>query len=119
MNNKGIETAIHDLNRLVLEGKALEAFEKYYAETVIMQENENPPTIGKAANRQREQEFFQNIVEFRKAEALNVTIGDDVSMVEWFYDYTHKDWGLRRYKQVSVQQWQDGKIVAEKFYYAN
>jgi hypothetical protein len=39
-------------------------------------------------------------------------------MVEWHYDYTHAEWGERNYTQVSVQEWQDGQIVKEKFYYA-
>jgi hypothetical protein len=34
---------ITDLNDLVLRGKALEAFDKYYHDDVVMQENDNPP----------------------------------------------------------------------------
>jgi len=40
-------------------------------------------------------------------------------MVEWFFDYTHKDWGRRAYHQVSVQRWKNGKIVNERFYYGS
>ncbi|WP_286748142.1 nuclear transport factor 2 family protein [Roseivirga sp. UBA1976] len=110
---------ISDLNDLVLQGKAMEAFEKYYHEDVVMQENDLPPTVGKAANRTREEEFFANITEFRGAKPLKVTVGEGVSMVEWHYDYTHKEWGVRNYTQVSVQEWKDGQIIREKFYYAN
>ncbi len=108
---------ITDLNDLILQGKALEAFEKYYDDDVVMAENENEPTVGKASNRKREEEFFQSITEFRSAKPLKVTIGNNVTMVEWHYDYTHKDWGVRNYTQISVQEWKDGKIVKEKFYY--
>ena len=110
---------IDDLNDLVLQGKALEAFEKYYHDDVIMQENEGAPTIGKAANRQREIDFFSAITEFRSAKPLKITVGEDISMVQWQYDYTHKDWGVRRYTQVSVQHWKDGKIVKEQFFYGS
>ncbi len=110
---------ISDLNHLVLQGKAMEAFEKYYHEEVVMQENENPPTVGKAANRQREQAFFAAIREFRGAQPLKVTVGDGITMVEWHYDYTHHDWGVRNYRQISVQEWRDGKIIKEKFYYGS
>ena len=34
-------------------------------------------------------------------------------------NYTHKDYGVRNYKQVSTQRWKNGKIVEEKFYYNN
>ena len=110
---------IYDLNDLVLQGRALEAFEKYYHDEVIMQENENSPTIGKEVNRQREKEFFAAITEFRSAKPVKVTIGEGISMVQWVYDYTHKDWGVRNYSQVSVQEWKDGKIIREQFFYAN
>lgn len=110
---------ITDLNDLVLQGKALEAFEKYYHEEVVMQENENEPTLGKSANREREKEFFAAVTEFRGAKPLLVTVGEGVTMVQWLYDYTHKDWGVRNYKQVSVQHWRDGQIVKEQFFYGN
>ncbi len=109
---------ISDLNDLVLQGKAMEAFEKYYHENVIMQENESAPVIGKEANRQREIEFFGNIVEFRGAKPLKVTIGENTTMVEWMYDYTHREWGEKNYTQVAVQEWKDGLIINEKFYYS-
>jgi hypothetical protein len=110
---------ISDLNDLVLQGKALEAFDLYYHEDVIMQENESVPTIGKAANRKREQDFFSSIIEFRGAKPLKVTVGDGITMVQWHYDYTHKDWGLRNYTQVSVQEWKNGQIIREQFFYDN
>ncbi len=108
---------INDLNGLVLQGKTLEAFEKYYHEDVVMQENEADPTVGKAANREREELFLSNLLDFRGAEVVKVTAGEGVTMVEWHYDFTHREWGVRNYTQVSVQEWKDGLIVKEKFYY--
>jgi len=110
---------ISDLNDLVLQGKSLDAFEKYYHDDVVMQENENTPTVGKTANRTREEEFFAAITEFRGARPLKVTVGEGTTMVQWWYDYTHKDWGVRNYTQVSVQEWKDGKIWKEQFFYGS
>ena len=114
-----IKEKIHHLNELVLTGKALDAFEMYYHEDVIMQENETTPTIGKEANRTREHQFFANIEEFRGAKVLDVAIGENVTFVKWHYDYDHKDWGTRNYEQVSVQHWHDSKIIKEQFFYGN
>ena len=116
---ENLKESIVDLNNLVLQGKALEAFEKYYDEQVEMQENELPPTVGKDANRRREVEFYNSISEFRGAEVKDIAYGDGVTMVVWHYDYTHKDWGVRDYTQVSVQHWKDGKIIKEQFIYNN
>ena len=110
---------ISDLNDLVLQGKPLVAFEKYYHDDVVMQENEAAPTIGKEANRKREETFFSSLTEFHSARPLKVTVGEDTTMVQWHFDYTHKDWGVRNYTQVSVQEWKDGKIIKEQFFYGN
>ena len=112
-----LQAAFEDIKSLVLQGKAMEAFEKYYGDEVVMQENENPVTVGKAANRQRELEFFSKLVEFRGAEVKAVAFGEDVIISEWFLDYTHADWGKVTHDQVSVQRWKDGKVVHERFYY--
>lgn len=110
---------IYDLNDMILQGKALEAFDKYYHEDIVMQENDHPPVQGKAANRQREEDFFGAITEFRGAQPLKVTVGENLTMVEWHFDYTHKDWGVRKYNQVTVQEWKDGQIISERFYYGS
>ena len=114
-----IKQKLSDLNQLVQSGKALDAFDKYYHPEVVMQENESQPTIGKEANRKREEVFFGNISEFRAAEVKGVTIGEHLSSVIWSYDYTHMEWGVRKYTQVSVQHWKDGLIVKEQFFYGS
>lgn len=108
---------VTDMNNQILQGKALEAFEQYYHKDISMQENDSEPTVGKDANREREIEFFGNIVEFRGAEVKNVAVGENTTMVEWYFDYLHKEWGERQYHQVAVQEWQDGLIIKETFYY--
>ncbi len=118
--NKRILESVNDLNNLIITGKVMEAFEKYYAEDVTMQENENEPTIGKVACRVNEEAFVNGITDFRKAVVKSTLISDGISVVEWEFDFTHKDWGIRNYTQVSVQRWnENGQIVNEKFNYNN
>lgn len=107
-----------DIKNLVLQGKAMDAFEKYYGEDVVMQENETPSTVGKDANRQRELDFFSKVTELRAMELKAVAYGEDVIISEWFVDYTHSEWGKVTHDQVSVQRWKNGKVVHERFYYA-
>jgi hypothetical protein len=113
-----LKANFEDIKSLVLQGKAMEAFEKYYGEDVVMQENETPATVGKAANRTRELDFFSKVTEFRAAELKAVAYGEDVIISEWFVDYTHSEWGKVTHDQVSVQRWKDGKVIHERFYYA-
>lgn len=114
-----VKEKIEHLNQLILQGKALEGFELYYDDNVVMQENEGSPTVGKEVNRNREKEFYSKITEFRDAKVLGVAVESNSSFVKWFFDYTHKDWGERKFVQVSVQDWANGKIVKEQFFYGN
>lgn len=119
MTRSEIEASLNELNSLVLNDKLMDAFEKYYHDDVVMQENQLAPTISKVANRQRELDFLDNVTEFRRAEVKGMGIGDNISFVVWKYDYTHNQWGVRDYTQVSIQEWEDGKIIRETFVYAN
>ena len=115
-----LEQRVKELNGMILQGQILEAFDKFYADDVVMQENEADPTVGKAANRVNEEAFVGNITSFRRAEVKNLIVGDNITVVEWDFDFTHAQWGVRNYSQVAVQRWNDkGQIVNEKFYYNN
>lgn len=113
-----LKANVEELNALILEGKALDAFEKFYHEDVVMEQNNEVLGTGKAANREREIDFFSKVTAFRGAEVKAVAIGENVTMVEWTWDYTHAEWGDLNYQQVAVQRWQDGLIIHEKFYAA-
>ena len=51
------------LNQMILDGQILEAFDRFYGENVVMQENNQEPTVGKAANRAREEQFVGSVAE--------------------------------------------------------
>ena len=114
-----LRTNVDQLNQMILEGKILEAFEKFYANDVVMQDNNYPARDGKEVNRQFEEAFVNGLTEFRGAKVVDTIISDDLAVVEWWFDYTHKDFGVRNYTQLAVQRWKNGKIVEEKFYYNN
>lgn len=112
-----IKESAEDLAKMVSEGKLLEAFEKYYADNIVMQENEDAPRIGKEDNRKAEQAFVGGITKINEIKTLGLAFGDDYSTYESYFNVEHKDWGHIEKKQVAVQHWKDGKIVSEKFYY--
>jgi SnoaL-like domain len=114
-----LRTNVDQLNQMILEGKILDAFEKFYADEVVMQDNDYPARAGKDVCRQYEEAFVNGLTEFRGAKVVNTIIGDGVAAVEWWMDFTHKDFGSRNYTQIAVQRWKNGKIVEEKFYYNN
>jgi len=105
------------LNDDVLSGKAMEAFEKYYADDVVMQENSDEPRKGKAANWKAEEEFFASVEAFNGGSVKASAANGDVTFSEWEYDLTFKGGTRVKMNQVAVRHWRNGKIVSERFYY--
>jgi ketosteroid isomerase-like protein len=108
----------HQLNQQILQGDILGAFDRFYADDVVMQENSQEPTNGKAANRKREEAFLAAIEQFHGAEMHVSAVNGNVSFSEWTVDATYKGGGRFALTQVAVRRWKDGKVVHERFYYS-
>ena len=115
--NNSVEALDQALNEAVLSGKAMEAFEQYYADDVVMQENSDEPRVGKDVNRKAEIEFFSSLEAFHDGKVLSRAVNGDVTFSEWFTDITFKNGQRVKGAQVAVRRWKDGKIVHERFYY--
>jgi ketosteroid isomerase-like protein len=105
------------LNDDVLSGKIMEAFEKYYADDVVMQENSEEPRVGKAANRKAEEEFMASVEAFNGASVKASAVNGDVTFSEWEMDITFKGGKRVTMSQVAVRHWKNGKIAHERFFY--
>ena len=112
-----IRDQVEGLIAQVEQGKVLEAFEEYYAEDVEMQENANPPTVGKAANREREKAFLANIATVHESRANAILVDGDRAVIEWVADFTNTEGTRLRIEQTALQTWKGGKVAHERFYY--
>ena len=106
-----------ELNQQVLSGQALEAFEQFYADDVVMIEGNGERHEGKDTNRTREQEFFASVEEVHAFDLLGSAVSGDRSYSEWLMDVTLKGVGRVKMEQTAVRDWRDGKVVRERFYY--
>ena len=106
-----------ELNQAILAGNILDAFETYYADDVVMQENDLPPFTGKGVNRKREEEFVNSVQEFHSAKLLGEAVNGDTSYSEWEYDLTFKNGTRTKLQQVASRRWKNGKVSHERFYY--
>lgn len=111
------EHPIHALNQMILAGQILEAFDQFYADDVVMQENHEAPRVGKPANRRHEEEFVNSLAAVHAGKVNHVIEGPGISVVDWFFDFEFKNGHRQAARQVAVQEWRDGKIVRERFYY--
>ncbi|TVQ94209.1 MAG: hypothetical protein EA397_02585 [Deltaproteobacteria bacterium] len=114
MSNK---ERVLDLIDGITSGKLLEKFEQYYAENVVMSENKDPEQTreGKVANREYETWFVNNST-WHGVEVGPVLADGDHTAYEMTMDATVGGQRIQR-TQWAVQQWKDGQIVRETFYY--
>ena len=110
-----------DLVSAVEQGRILDAIDAFYADDVLMQDNHNPPTVGKAANQAREAEFVGFIREVHENRAHLVLVDGDHAVVNWHFAFTGTDGNRLRFDQLALQTWRgegdDARIVHERFVY--
>jgi len=104
------------LVRYVEANRILDAIDELYDEHVSMQDNHNPPVVGQAANRERERQFFGGIT-LHQHRALSIAVDGDQAVIHWLLEFTGGDGKRYRLDQLAHQEWKDGRIVRERFYY--
>lgn len=112
-----LEERLHDLQNFIREGLILEALQRFYDPQVTMEDNNEPPTVGLAANMAREQQFLESVKEWLGFEVRSEAVGRDVTMYEAVYDFITTDGRRVHLEQVDVAKWKSGKIVEQRFYY--
>jgi predicted DNA-binding protein YlxM (UPF0122 family) len=109
---------VQELYGMINAGQLLEAFEKYYAEEIVMQEVGEAERVGKEVNRDYEKKFVAMVKEVHgggASFASNEETG--VTMVENWMDVTFQDGNRIKMEQVAVQTWNGDSIVKEVFYH--
>jgi ketosteroid isomerase-like protein len=113
-----VKEKIEDVYQHVQNGTALDAFEKYYADNVTMILEDGTAVEGKDSNRKRENEFFDSVESFNGMEVVGIAANEETGQtsVESWMDVTFKGGNRMKLEQVATQDWEDGKIVRERFY---
>lgn len=111
------ESRIKELIRQVEQGNILAAIEEFYAPEVVMQENRKVPTIGIAANIEREKEFLANLLHLHESRAVGYAATGDNVAINWILDFTTRNGNRVRVEQVSWQLWKEDRIIQERFFY--
>ncbi len=109
-----------DIYNMLGQGQLLDAFDKYYAENVVMTEPRGTRE-GKAVCREYEVQFLNSIEAFHNLEVTAIGSNEEqrTSFVECVMDVTFKGGQRAKMEQVAVQQWEGDQIVRERFYYEN
>ena len=108
---------VRDLITYVEQGRFPEAIEKFYADKVEMRDNLAAPTVGRAANVERERNFVAYIAQLHESRAAEVLVDGDRVVIHWMLDFTGRDGKRFHYDQLAYQLWEGDRIVRERFVY--
>lgn len=108
---------MHELQAFSKTHSSDEIYEEFYAEDVVVQENLQPPRVGRALSMERQRLMNANIKEVHHFHIGAVLVDGDRSMVEMHFEATTQDGYRIHLEEVGLQTWKDGKIIHERYFY--
>lgn len=82
-----LQDRLEDLFAYIRQGRILDAINEFYAEDAGMQENDQPPTVGREANLESEKQFLSTVKDWKRFEVTAKGVGDDVTFYETVMDW--------------------------------
>jgi ketosteroid isomerase-like protein len=94
-----------------------QVYERFYDENVVVQENLQPPRVGRAMSIERQQRMNANVKEIHDFKIGTVLVDGDRSVIEMHIDMTTNDGHRIRIEELGLQTWRDGRIIHERYFY--
>lgn len=115
MTEDQITAALGELVSMMGANKPLEAFDAFYHDVLEKTDLDGVTHYGKAENRQVGVDLLSKVKEVRDFTALGHIVKGNRSFLVWSLDYDHVDNGPIKLTEVAIQDWQDGKIIRERY----
>jgi hypothetical protein len=102
-----------------------ESYERFYDENVVVQENLQPPRVGRALSIERQKRMNANVQELHEFKIGAVLVDgftdshplDGHSVIEMHLEITTVDGYRIRIEELGLQTWKDGRIIQERYFY--
>lgn len=104
-----------ELTAIVAEGKPMEAFEKYYHDNLEKTDLDGVLVKGKQKNAEIGLALLSKVSTVRDLTAVGKIVKGNRCFLIWSLDFDHADNGRVKVVQVAIQDWEEGKIVRERF----
>ena len=96
-------------------GKALEAFDRYYARRPCKKMSNRPELVRQLVALSRRTFFLIKAVRTYLCDGY--VISGSKAFIVYRIDADHAEWGTLNMSEVAIQEWSNGKVVREKFVY--
>lgn len=115
MTEQQMAVALDELVSIVAAGKPMEAFEKFYHDDLEKTDLDGITIKGKTKNTEIGWQLLSKVTNVRDFTCVGKIIKGNRSFLVWSLDFDHADNGRVAVVQVAIQDWQDGKIIRERF----
>jgi hypothetical protein len=95
----------------------VEAIREFYAEHASMQENLDPPRVGREALIANEARALSMAASVQSQCVRPVFVHGDHVVIRWIFEFTGHDGSVRRIEELAYQRWEGERIVQEQFFY--
>jgi ketosteroid isomerase-like protein len=103
--------------RRVVEGAHAEACEEFYTENSSMQENQNPPRIGRDAHVANERKIMARAKSITSTCVRPVFVAGDRVVIRWIFRFVWQDDSIMQIEELAYQRWEGERIAEETFFY--
>jgi len=110
----------HTLARFIARvesGAHAEAIEEFYAPDASMQENHEPPRVGRDALVAQERRVLAGMRSVRSSCVRPVLATGDVVVVRWVFEFENLAGRRTRLEELAWQRWDGERIAEETFFY--
>ena len=109
------------LSKLQESGDNEECWKEFYTEDIVRRITGLEPLVGRDACQRQVQHFADGLIGSPKIGPSAIAFDDEnqVSIVEFRHDFSHKEWGEVSQMQTHVQRWREGRIYEENIYVIN
>ncbi len=114
----GLKERLKTYKSLVESLRNLEVVDHFYADHIQHQENDESPIMGKQVCRRLEEQNLHGVKLLeQKITSLYINEEDETVMGEMYIRFKSEKHGVKTLNEAFKQQWKEGKIVYQKFYY--
>ncbi len=115
MTEQQISAALDELVSIVSAGKPMDAFEKFYQKKKKKTDLDGVLVKGKDRNRTIGWELLSKVSNVKDFSRVGQVIKGNRSFLVWSLDFDHAENGPVKVVQVAIQDWEEGKIIRERF----
>lgn len=101
----------------VLRGEHVEAIRDWYLDDASMQENQQPPRVGRELLMEHERQALARQAGVETELVSPVIVHGDRVAVHWRFTFTSKKGRVASFEEIAWQEWRGDKIWREQFFY--